>query len=191
MYSLSHAYVDSTEWLSTINHPIFLEELSHLICIYDAFSVQQTAYSNKCTHCEYTACISVRARTYLRDKAWYSDIGVSAIRCAVSYYSCHMDGLGMATLPELRPSISICHTADVREGLLERFVFECTPLLVEKNIHHDKVITWRAMSPFPFRNRHPHVYDDTHHLACYGQFGTRWKFIDRSTGRVQIDLSDF
>ena len=168
MYSLSHAYVDSTNG----SRPSIISFSWRNSRISYTFSLQQTAYSNKCTHCEYTTCISVRARTYLRDKAWYSDTGVFAIRFAVSYYSCHMDGLGMATLPELRPPISTCHIANIREGLLKRFVFECTvkgsSLLVEKNTHHDRVITWRAMSPFPFRNRYPHVYDDTHYLACYG-----------------------
>lgn len=77
-------------WLSIINHPVSLRaRLSRLVrCVLGAAA----AYRNKCTHREYTARISVRARTYLRDKAWYSDAGVFAIRFAVSYYSCRMNG---------------------------------------------------------------------------------------------------
>lgn len=112
--------------------------------MYDAFSLQQTAYSNKCTHCEYSACISepvlicVTKRDIQIPACSQYALPLAIIRVTWTW-------LGMAMLPELRPLISICHIADVREGLLERFVFECTvkgsSLLVEKNTHHDRVIT--------------------------------------------------
>jgi len=127
-------------WLSIISHPIFLRaKLSHLIrCILGTAA----AYCNKCTHCKYTVRISVRVRTYLRDKAWYSDTGMFAIHFAVSYYSCRMNGT-WAGHPELRPPIyrhampQTYAKASWSDSFPE-YTVKASPLLVEKNTYHDR-----------------------------------------------------